>query len=118
LCLFAGSRFRRPWHAAIHHLFAATIGQASRPARGIRVPEVLLMDNVPLEFWRGHEAAIAESHDGSIIRYEPDPSNTGYLGSPAWSQRPRIEDAAYRDIKALLTTISGRRSRPRDPEAA
>jgi len=46
--------------AGIHYLFDATISQASRPARGIRMPEVLLMDNVPLEFWRGHEAAIAE----------------------------------------------------------
>jgi len=103
--------------AGIHYLFDATISQASRPARGIRMPEVLLMDNVPLEFWRGHEAAIAESPDGSIIRYEPDPANTGYLASPAWSLRPGIEAAAYRDILALLVTAGGLRWRP-DPEAA
>jgi len=52
-------------------------------------------------------AAIPNSPDGSIIRYEPDPANDGYLASPAWSLRPGIEEAAYREILALLYNDCG-----------
>jgi len=94
-------------HAGQHYLFDATINQASRPARGIEMPDLLLLDEVPLAFWRGQGAAISNSPDGSIIRYEPDPANHGYLASPAWSLRPGIEENAYRDIVALLQTKGG-----------
>jgi hypothetical protein len=84
------------------HFLDATISQASRPARGIRMPDMLVVSDVPVEFWRGKEAVVRQTPDGSVVRYEPDPSNNGYIGSPAWSLRPGVEEAAYRDIMALL----------------
>jgi len=102
---------RWPGHLVVraghHYLFDATIGQASRPARGIHMPDLLLLDDVPLEFWRGQGAAITQSPDGSVIRYEPDPANAGYLTSPGWRLRPQIEQAAYREILALLQASGG-----------
>jgi len=103
--------------AGLHYLLDATISQASRPARGIHMPDVVLLDDVPLAFWRGEGFAVSGSPDGSVIRYEPDIGNTGYLQSPAWELRPGIEAAAYRDILALLATAGGLHWRP-DPEAA
>ena len=88
--------------AGLHYLFDATIAQASRPSRGIQMPDILFLDDVSLGFWRGEDVAISQAPDGSVIRYEPDPGNTGYLDSPAWSLRPGIEEAAYQEILALL----------------
>lgn len=104
--------------AGLHYLFDATISQASRPAGGIHMPDIVLLDDVPLAFWRGEGFAASESPDGSIIRYEPNITNTGYLQSPAWALRRGIEAAAYSEIIALLTTVGGLRSRRPDPEAA
>jgi len=100
--------------AGIHYLLDATIGQGSRPARGIQLPDLLFLDDVSLVFWRGEGAVVANSPDGSIIRYEPEPANTGYLSSPGWSLRPGIEESAYRDILVLLHR-SGLPKRPRRP---
>jgi hypothetical protein len=77
---------RCPGHLVLragqHYLLDAPINQASRPA-------------------------ISNSPDGSIIRYEPDPADNGYLASPAWSLRPGIEEAACREILARLYNDGG-----------
>jgi hypothetical protein len=102
---------RWPGHLVLragkHYLLDATISQASRPARGIRMPEMAFLDSVPLEFWRGQGVAISESPDGSMIRYEPDPSNTSYLTSPAWRLRPDREECAFIEILEVLRTNGG-----------
>lgn len=102
---------RWPGHLVLragkHYLLDATISQASRPARGIRMPEMVFLDSIPLEFWRGQGAAMSELPDGSLIRYEPDPLNTGYLTSPAWRLRPHVEEGAFVEILELLRTSGG-----------
>jgi len=86
------------------HLLDATIGQASRPSRGIHMPEMLALHDVPERFWRERCVIVREMPDGSIVRYEPTPRNNGYLSSPGWQLRPGIEEAAYREIMAALDT--------------
>ena len=90
------------------HLLDSTIGQASRPSRGIHMPEMLVLHDVPERFWRGRDVIVREMPDGSIVRYEPRPRNNGYLGSPGWQLRPGIEEAAYREIIAALDTRNAR----------
>jgi len=102
---------RWPGHLVIqagkHYMLDATVDQASRPARGICLPEMVLLDSVPLDFWRGGGAAVTTSPDGSAIRYEPDPANTSYRDSPGWQLRPHVEGAVFEEILWLLQRKGG-----------
>ena len=102
---------RWPGHLVLRagrsYLIDATISQASRPARGIAMPDMLVIDAVPPEFWRGHGIVTADTPDGSWLRYEPDLGNTYYLHSPGWALRPGVEAAAYQEILLLLQTSGG-----------
>ena len=88
-------------------LLDATISQASRPARGIHMPDMLVVEDVPARFWRGRGVVVREIPDGSIVRYEPNAKNNGYIASPGWSLRPHAEGAAYQEIMALLQAGGG-----------
>jgi hypothetical protein len=84
------------------NLLDATISQASRPASCVRLPDMLVVPNVPDTFCHRDKAILHQTRDGSMVRYEPHPKNNGYIASPRWRLRPGIEEAANQEIMELL----------------
>lgn len=90
------------------HLLDATISQASRPEKGLVLPEMLVVENVPADFWRGLVNITTVNANGSTVQYEPQPRNQGYMATPGWSFRGGIEAAAHQEIMGLFARANGR----------
>ena len=84
------------------HLLDATISQASRPEKGIELPQMLVVENVPEDFWRGLLNITTVGADGCVVQYEPQPRYNGYMTTPGWSFRGGIEAAAHRQIMGRI----------------
>lgn len=83
-------------------LLDATLDQADRPERGLILPSVLQLEEMPPEFWMGDTPVANKMSNGCVVRYEHVPRSNGYLASPAWAFRRNVEGRVYDEILARM----------------
>lgn len=81
-------------------LIDASVDQASRPEKGILLPQPVAFDVGPTFLEPG--GRIVMENGELVIEYVHRPKNTRFLRTPAWRQAPTLLGAARRALKQEL----------------
>jgi hypothetical protein len=80
-------------------LLDASVDQANRPVRGIILPPVLTVPNIPSRFLNG-DTRLVGSFNGMFLEYRHVPNET-FRTTKDWTEYWRIKDAVKRILKRM-----------------